>query len=1205
MQGTDCELKDKRCEDFEIWMMKMADKGTSKAMEQYFRAIDSQIDSAYKAASKAREKGYDPEPKIDIPLVRDMAERVEGLISVVAPQIIGSGVSKRIKQLEEKFGTMDWRVGLTIALEMAQQKFCKFKDKKEAMEMGIRTGMAYLTSGVVASPLEGFVDLKLRKRKDGKEYFAVSYAGPIRSAGGTAAAVSVIIADYVRKNMGYEAYDPTEEEINRFVSELYDYHERITNLQYLPSAEEIRFLAKHLPVQVDGEPSEKIEVSNYKDLSRVDTNIIRNGMCLVLGEGVAQKAPKLWKQISKWGKEMGLDEWSFLEGFIALQKKIKAKDKAGGEGKPKISPDYTFIKDLVAGRPVFTHPMRPGGFRLRYGRARTSGYSSCSLHPATMFILNEYVATGTQLKLERPGKGAAITACSTIDGPIVKTEDGSVIFIDTLKKAKEHKKSVTEILFLGDILANYGDFFNRAHSLVPPGYCPEWWSQELEKAVVGFFGSLDMEKLSDLVEIPAESLSILLKNPLATKISASASIALSKKLNIPLHPSYTPHWGGISAEQMLELLGWLEKKNISKEDGEIQKIILPLKDAKRVLELIGLPHIVANNEYVVVEKEHAKAFAECLCLESKEIDELKKIVKENKEKSALEIINLISPVKIRDKSGVFVGARMGRPEKAKVRKLTGSPQVLFPVGEEGGRFRSFQGALEAGKVKSSFPLYMCPKCSKETIYPVCETCGKKTSKAYHCRVCGTVQKEECPKHGPAATHKECEIDIERYFNAALKKIGRKGKDYPGLIKGVKGTSNKDHIPENLAKGILRAAHSIYVNKDGTTRYDMTQLPITHFKPKEIGTSIERLNQMGYASDVNGKDLEDDGQVLELKPQDIILPECDESPDEGAATVLFRVAKFIDELLVKFYRLEPFYNLKNPMDLVGHIVICLAPHTSAAIAARIIGFSKTQGFFAHPMMHAATRRDCDGDEACVTLIMDALLNFSRQYLPAHRGSTQDAPLVLTSRLIPSEVDDMVFDLDVCWKYPLEFYDACTEYKAPWDVDIDQIGKRLGTEKQYEGTGFTHGTDNINTTVRCSAYKTLPSMEEKLKGQMDIAERTRAVDTSDVARLVIEKHFLKDTKGNLRKFSMQQFRCVNCNEKYRRPPLVGKCTKCGGKIIFTISEGSVVKYLGPAISLAEKYNVPSYLKQTLTLLQRRIEAVFGKEKEKQEGLGKWFS
>ena len=168
----------------------------------------------------------------------------------------------------------------------------------------------------------------------------------------------------------------------------------------------------------------------------------------------------------------------------------------------------------------------------------------------------------------------------------------------------------------------------------------------------------------------------------------------------------------------------------------------------------------------------------------------------------------------------------------------------------------------------------------------------------------------------------------------------------------------------------------------------------------------------------------------------------------------------------------------------------------------------------------------------------------------------------------------------------------------------LGKRLNTEKQYESFGFTHDLDNLNSGARCSAYKTIPSMQDKLKGQMELAEKIRAVDTSDVARLVIDKHFIRDIKGNLRKFSQQIFRCVNCNEKYRRPPLIGKCTKCGGKIIFTISEGSIVKYLEPAISLATKYNLPSYLKQSLELTKRRVEGVFGKDKEKQVALGQWF-
>ena len=292
---------------------------------------------------------------------------------------------------------------------------------------------------------------------------------------------------------------------------------------------------------------------------------------------------------------------------------------------------------------------------------------------------------------------------------------------------------------------------------------------------------------------------------------------------------------------------------------------------------------------------------------------------------------------------------------------------------------------------------------------------------------------------------------------------------------------------------------------------------------------------------------------------------------------------------------------------------MAPHISAGMVGRIIGFSKTQGFFAHPLFHAAMRRDCDGDEASTTLLMDGLLNFSRKYLPNRRGAkTMDAPLVLTSKLVPTEVDDQALGLDVVSEYPLELYEAALEMKNPWEVrygpenkKIEQLADRLGTEKQYQDFGFTHHVENFNKGVQCSAYKTLPSMEEKLFGQMEIARKVRAVDMDDVAKLVIQKHFIKDIKGNLRKFSMQQFRCVKCNAKYRRPPLTNKCSICDdGKLIFTISHGSVIKYLGPSLKLAEKYDFSPYLKQTLDIIKVNVDQVFGKEKDKQVGLGSFM-
>lgn len=216
---------------------------------------------------------------------------------------------------------------------------------------------------------------------------------------------------------------------------------------------------------------------------------------------------------------------------------------------------------------------------------------------------------------------------------------------------------------------------------------------------------------------------------------------------------------------------------------------------------------------------------------------------------------------------------------------------------------------------------------------------------------------------------------------------------------------------------------------------------------------------------------------------------------------------------------------------------------------------------------------------------------------------DAPLVLTSKIDPAEVDDMVLGLDVASRYPLEFYEAALNYKQPKEIMIDSVGARLGKESQYEGFGFTHNVSDINDAVLISSYKTLPTMIDKLKKQMSLVEKIRAVDQDDVARLVIETHFMKDLKGNLRKFSQQSFRCVNCNEIYRRPPLAGKCLKCNGRIIFTVSQGSVMKYLEPSKELIKKYNLDPYLKQSFELLTKRMEAMFGKEPETQHSLTKW--
>jgi DNA polymerase II large subunit len=1150
--------------------------------QQYFNALDKEVKKIYEIAEKARAKKLDPVGKVEIPLARSLAEKVVGLISTVYPQMEGSQIAPRILELEKEYGKLTMAVSFKIAEEVAKQKYCQFASLLEAIDAGIRIGFSYTTLGVVSSPIEGYTGITLGKTRDGKEYFIANFSGPIRSAGTTASCVVLMLIDYLRELFGYAKYDPSEEEVKRYVTENYDYHEYVSNLQYLPTIPEATFLAQNLPIQIAGDPTEKKEVSNYKNLARVDTNLIRGGMCLIFSEGLAQKAKKGLRLLNET-KSKGFQStgWDFLDDYVKLHEKRDV-------GKTDDSP--TYIQDLVAGRPVFGHPSRSGAFRMRYGRSRVSGFSAVSMHPATMAITDSFIAIGTQLKIEKPTKGCVVTSCDSIDGPIVKLYNGSVKRLNSKEEAKKYYPDVEEIIYLGDMLFPFSDLANRNANFMKPGYVEEWWKLELRQKYP------DAEKKLDYLNVPFEQ-----------------AVEFSKTFEIPLYPAYIFYWTQISKEQFFGLIKWLKSSRAE------EKLILPygkfeqekFKEGKRALELLGVEHEVTI-ENVVINEINSKALLVNLGLEVSLLNKkalLFDFINEEKfvlEGSVLEIINSVSSFVIKDKAGEFIGARMGRPEKAKLRKLIGSPNVLFPIGKEGGRLRSVQEAYENGKVRSTFPVNFCSNCQKETIYNICETCGNETEKMFYCRNCEKASLIPCKEHEKSETYQTFDLDMKHYFDSAINYLGISKLDIPPLIKGVRGTSSAEHHLENLAKGILRTTFNLQVNKDGTIRFDATELPVVSFRPKEVSVSVEKLRSLGYTTDIHGEELRDENQVLELMPHDVILPCSPESMDEKGDDVFIRVCHFIDTLLEKFYKLNPIYNIKKREDLVGQIGVCMAPHNCAGVICRFIGFSNTLGLMASPYMHAAIRRDCDGDEAAVMLLGDVLLNFSRKFLPGHRGGTQDAPLVLNAKIDAGEVDDQILDFELTYEYPLELYQMAEQKKHSSEMKmIPNVRLYLKEGRNpFIGIGYTHETTNFNDGVLCSSYKSLATMMDKVHHQMALVERIRAVDTMDAAKLVIDRHFLKDLKGNLRKFSMQGFRCVKCNEIMRRPPLTGICPKCGGKIIFTINEGGIKKYLEPALELAEKYNLSVYLKQNLQILKENIDSIFGRELEKQEALGKWF-
>jgi DNA polymerase II large subunit len=133
------------------------------------------------------------------------------------------------------------------------------------------------------------------------------------------------------------------------------------------------------------------------------------------------------------------------------------------------------------------------------------------------------------------------------------------------------------------------------------------------------------------------------------------------------------------------------------------------------------------------------------------------------------------------------------------------------------------------------------------------------------------------------------------------------------------------------------------------------------------------------------------------------------------------------------------------------------------------------------------------------------------------------------------------------------------------------------------------------VKESAYKRLKTMEEKVERQMELARRISAVEEHDVAERIITIHFLPDIIGNLRAFSRQEFRCVECNEKYRRLPLSGRCRRCGGNLTLTVHSSSIVKYLELSKKLCEEYNVSEYTRQRLRLIEYEIRSLIQENKQ----------
>ncbi|MFC7018422.1 MULTISPECIES: DNA polymerase II large subunit [Haloarcula] len=1183
-----------------------------EADEQYFETLETQLDEAMAVAQRAKKRGGDPKPEVEIPTARDMADRVENILGI-------EGVAERVRELEGQMSREE--AALELVDDFVEGTVGDYDTREGKVEGAVRTAVALLTEGVVAAPIEGIDRVELLENDDGTEFINVYYAGPIRSAGGTAQALSVLVADYARALLGIDQYRAREEEIGRYAEEV-DLYDKDTGLQYSPKEKETKFIAEHMPIMLDGEATGDEEVSGFRDLERVDSNSARGGMCLVLAEGIALKAPK----IQRYTRNLDEVDWPWLQDLIdgtIGDEDSEAAEEADDDGEdgsedareedddaseepsgpPRVDPAKKYLRDLIAGRPVFSHPSKPGGFRLRYGRARNHGFATAGVHPATMHLVDDFLATGTQIKTERPGKAAGVVPVDTIEGPTVRLANGEVRRIDDAEEALAVRNGVEKVLDLGEYLVNYGEFVENNHPLAPASYTVEWWEQDVEAA------GADVQALCDDPTVD-------LAEP-----SAEEALAWANEYDAPLHPKYTYLWHDVTVDRVTALADAVEAARVAQTDGAAMEreaavdgaLVLPKSEPVReTLEHLLVEHTQDEDSLIVedwVPLVRTLGFSGSLDRDWTPADLSERARTYDDGDNAIEAVNEIAPFEVRERAPTRIGNRMGRPEKSERRDLSPAVHTLFPIGEAGGAQRDVATAAKhadsmsdtPGRVEVEVARRRCLECGTETHMARCPECSGAAETVYECRDCGEEVepdesgRAECPRCETLASPVQTkELDIHAAYRDALESVGERETAFEQL-KGVKGLSSAEKIPEPMEKGVLRAKHDVSSFKDGTVRYDMTDLPVTAVRPSELDVEADRLRSLGYEYDIHGERLTHEDQLVELKVQDVVL-------SDGAAEHMLQTAAFVDDLLEQYYGLERYYEFDGREDLVGELVFGMAPHTSAATVGRVVGFTSAAVGYAHPYFHAAKRRNCDGDEDCVMLLMDGLLNFSRAYLPDKRGGRMDAPLVMSSRIDPSEIDDEAHNMDIMDAYPREFYEATREMADPADVEevMTIAESTLGTDREYTDFRHTHDTTNIAAGPALSAYKTLGSMEDKMDAQLAISRTLRSVVESDVAERIIEYHFLPDLIGNLRAFSRQETRCLDCGESYRRMPLSGDCRECGGRVNLTVHEGSVTKYIDTAIRVAEEFGARDYTKQRLKILERSIESVFENDHNKQSGI-----
>lgn len=702
------------------------------------------------------------------------------------------------------------------------------------------------------------------------------------------------------------------------------------------------------------------------------------------------------------------------------------------------------------------------------------------LHPAVYALLRGKIGYGSKLYIN--GKGPyGVTFLENISPPVVKLKDGTV---KVFTGEREDLERIKEILFFGDLALS---------SIKVNVYTESKWFEDLYKA-----------SRDDLLKVVKEGRRFhIIKE-------------VSEKHNIPLHPSYVFFLPLLSVSEILKLRGTIK----TFEAQETPKLIFE-SSAKPLLEKALVPFKIIGGE-VNVEGDNALALYHLLRPDK----ELKEIPTETSE-----LLSYLSGFKIPNISSSFASFSFKIKLEQETRKTEG-PHVIFPLGDY---YQISKDVLDHGTIYVELANLYCDRCSIFTLGKKCPKCGVSTKLIYFCERCKKfTAQERCEVCNSTTKPNSLKgVDIVKEVARESELIGL--KPLRPLI-GIEELKSYIKIPELLSKGIIRQYHAITVDEDATVKFP-TYICFTNiFKIANVETSVEKIKWMGYEADVFIEKLSSDDQYIQIKPYDIIIP-------KEAANLFLKVARYLDELLIRVYKLKEYYKAEAPEDLLGHLVVLVPEGTNTGLILRIIGFTKDNVAYIHPSTSKVLNINFGFQLGKLSLLLDTLINFSKFY-------------------VEEEVDG----------FP------------------SFIQPVLKKDAKNESFYFSH----INLRKGPLDKISFKDTNEVLQFQLQLIREVTALSKKEVIHQVMTVAIIKNLFDFIVNATTGKFTCSGCNLLLRRVPLSRKCPICRKEVEPLFPLSSLDKIIYALKNFSEQLEDPR-TKEKLMLAIENIEMLTRAKKQ----------